>query len=83
MMSASFGIEIASMRGSVGEIIVGLQMECGRTDGRTDGRLFSFIYIDFCLEYCMVLVAVAHERSEGATKGLRVFKFRRLLGVCI
>ena len=27
--------------------------------------------------------AVAHERSEGATKGLRVYKFRRLHGACV
>ena len=27
--------------------------------------------------------AVALERSEGATKGLRVYKIRRLLGACV
>ena len=42
MMSASFGTEIASMRGAVGEIIIGPQKECDR---QTAFQLYIYIYI--------------------------------------
>ena len=54
-MSTSFGTKITSMRGAVGEIIVGPQKECEQIDRQTAFQLY---IVDLqCFVVCCIKIA--------------------------